>query len=500
MRLNFNANDVKPEYGNRDARKESAPVHHGDDASRYSAPSSAAPCGQVINLVSAIANWTVSASPSPLPDAGFITGLAIVGGLAGQAYNIQGAGLNQYFMFWASSGTGKGSIMKCGPRILEEASKHTGEIADSRGPSTLASGASLLSWLNSKPRPLAISWLDEFAPDLEDMANPRSPNGQNKQKVLNQLWPLSGFGNYLDPKAFSDTDKNTKTMRSPCFTLAGTGVANRLNELLVSSIATSGLLSRIFNVEYAGEIPPFNERHKENFRNLPTEIVEGVANLAATAFTLSRNGQVHDIAEAPDARQRFADYAEELRHRRNAMPDGPQRELINRNREKALRLAGTLAVGQNIHAPFVSLELAQQAIDYVELHSGRLLAKFESGEAGREAGNETVQERELFNVLADYTRNSWDECSKYHGTELMHRQGVITHAHIQQRLYRRKAFYDDPRKAKRAIEETVKSLLVADTLREIPTLQMTQRFGKTAKAYAVSNPDELLKWATRPLT
>ena len=446
-----------------------------------------------IDLCAEIIAWALASAPSPMLAAAQITAFLIVGGIAGRSFNIEGTGLNQYWHLIALSGTGKGIIIKCFGRLFAEVSESVKAALELKGPGNLASGPGMITWLADRPYPIAVCVFDEWGSDIDDMANPRSPNGRAKEKTLNQLWPLSGAGNVLDGKAHSDSGKNVGTLESPALAIAGTGTPERFNEVLASSLSNSGLFSRIMIVEHVGDIPPLNDRHQQNFEALPARIVQGLADLASTALTHAHSRRVQPVALTEEAGGRFKAYAEELRQRRNAMGDGPARELSNRNREKALKLAGTIAVGQNWHAPLVTLNMAEWAINYVEHYTNLQAAKFSNGEVGESAGNQTLQEREIIKVIADYLSKPWTICQKYHGTEEMHRAMVITQAHISQRVYVRKAFAKDPRGPKDALTRTLKSLLEADIIREIPHAQMVKDFGKHPRAFAVSDPDIIVK-------
>ena len=446
-----------------------------------------------IDLCAEITAWSMASAPSPMLDASEILSFLIVGGIAGRSFNIERTGLNQYWHLVALSGTGKGIIIKCFGRLFAEIGESVKAALELKGPGNLASGPGMITWLADRPYPIAVCVFDEWGSDIDDMANPRSPNGRAKEKTLNQLWPLSGAGNVLDGKAHADSGKNVGTLESPALTIAGTGTPERFNEVLASSLSNSGLFSRIMIVEHVGDIPPLNEHHQYNFEALPPRIVQGLSDLASTALTHAHSRRVQPVALTEDASGRFKAYAEDLRQRRNAMGDGPARELSNRNREKALKLAGTIAVGQNWHFPLVTLPVAEWAINYVEHYTNLQASKFGNGEVGETAGNQTLQEREIKRVIADYLSKPWDECGKYHGTEAMHRAMVITQAHIAQRVYVRKAFAKDPRGPKDALTRTLKSLLEADIIREMPHAQMAKDFGKHPRAFAVSDPDAIIK-------
>jgi hypothetical protein len=193
------------------------------------------------------------------------------------------------------------------------------------------------------------------------------------------------------------------------------------------------------------------------------------------------------------AKAKFREFAQWVTDQINGQSSEPLRELWNRAHLKALKLATLCAVGINPFAPVVTIHETMWATGLIVDQTNALVAKFANGDVGVQAGNQSKQEREAIRVIAEYCTKPWAECAKYHGTEDMHRAGVITQAHIQQRLSATVAFKDDARGAKEALTRTLKSLLEADILREIPTAQMVQMFGKHPRAFAVSDPAAILK-------
>lgn len=450
----------------------------------YSAPESQAQVST--DLVHDLAVWAERSAPAPMPKAALVFALATVGGIASRAFNIEGTGLNQYFVLVAPSGTGKGIIAKCFSKVISEVALQAPCITDFKGMGHIASGQAIIKWLDDAAHPVAICMLDEMGHDLEEMGSPRNIVGKIKEKVLLQMWPLSGSGNVFYPMAHSDKEKNTNPLYSPALTIAGTTTPDQFNLSLSENLAASGLLARLLILESTDEIPPYNEGHQAAYEALPLAIVNSVANLAARASDLAQRRQVQPVEMTAEAKAHFRLYREAQRQRANATAEGPARQLWNRSHEKALRLAATIAVGRNHIFPCVGLAEAQWATGFIDAETEFQFRKFANGETGEVEGNEAKQIKEVIRVIKEYTHNDFDTvAAKYGGHFDMHKQGVIPEAFLLRRLMTLKAFKPYPT---RSIKQAIKSLLEADDLREMPPTQMLEKYGSKPKAYVISNP------------
>lgn len=446
-----------------------------------------------VDLTSAIYSWYLKAAIKPNHDAALLTALSLVGGIAGRAYNINGAGLSDYWCYLHTSGGGKGGIAKNANKLINKVAETVPTVLDFKGAGAIASGPAVYSMLNDRPQPIAICYLDEFGHDLEEFGYKNNANGKAKEKALMQIWPLSGAGETLDEKVHSDKAKNTNRLISPTLTIVGTTTPAKFDRVVSEDFVSDGLGARFTVIRNDGDIPPDNDDHLSHYNNPPFALVQGLADLAASCLTHMHQCGVVEIAMTGEARARFKDHSEEVRRKLNDKAEGTSRELWNRAAQKALKVAGILAVGQNYIAPCVTDDQAAWAIGYINHHTERLVAKFRNGEVGEDGGNQVKQRDEVIRVLREYLTRPWPESKKYHGYEEMHNKGIITFAHIQQRLQPTAAFRNDRQGAQRALAETVKFLLDSDILREMPRQEMVNQFGKHPRAFVASDPALILK-------
>jgi hypothetical protein len=437
------------------------------------------------DAVKALKAWCLSAAPAPMDEAATIFAITTVGGIAARSYNIGSSGLNQFWFLKGKSGSGKGIIADCRQKLFDIAAIKCPVIMDFKGTSYCASAPAQIKFLARKPYPVAITDIDEFAHDLAQMNNPRNDNMQAKQKFYLEIWNRGGFGKQFDPLVYSDAEKNVAALISPALTIVGVSTTQKGDEALTGKLASTGLLAR-FNVnEFSGQIAPFNADHEKNMQMVPREVVKYIEDLTDRAVKLAKEGKVQRILVEPEASKHFTNYAEELRLRRNAMSDFAS-DLLNRNHEKAMRTAGTLAVGCNIYQPMVTLEMAQWSTEFIDRHANKLLTKLDNGETGEVEGNETKQQQAVLKAIAQLAKSKDVSYTK-------DGRAIIYQSNIQQKLMTTAAFKGG-QGVTFNIRKTIRNLVEAYALEELSMADKIE-LGTKAKVFAMIKHNELIKAA-----
>jgi hypothetical protein len=209
-------------------------------------------------LVGAVAEFIYAAAPRPVPEIALVGAIGLVAGIVGRAYNISGAGLNQYVLALAPTGTGKEAInsgvMKLVTAVRGDGVSGAPSIMDFIGPGDTRSDAALIKWLAKHP--CFVSIQGEWGMRLKKMAAPNAnANEIGVRGALMDLWGKSGHGNVLNPLAYSDKEKNTASVTSPSFTLIGESTPERFYEALDETLIADGLLPRFLTIEYNGQAP-----------------------------------------------------------------------------------------------------------------------------------------------------------------------------------------------------------------------------------------------------
>ena len=451
--------------------------------SPYSAPDSigqdetAFPKG----LLGSVSQFMLDGAPRPEPDIALAGAIAYLSGLIGNAFNINGAGLNQYILYLAPTGIGKEAIAE-GVSALNNAVWY----CNSSDPfphsgAELVSASGLIKLMARNPCNLTI--VGEFGKKMREMANPRNTHLHGLGRTILQLYSKSGKNGSFDPLAYSDSEKVTKRIVRPSLTLLGESVPESFYESLDESLIADGLLPRFMVFEVKGNRSYLNKGAKE--ATVPPALANDLQSLIATCNVIRNQVGAYEVPVEAEAATKFDEFDRWTTDIINGSQAEVVKQLWNRAHLKALKLAALRAVGENWQNPIVTLAHTMWATNLIVAQTNNLIMRFNNGDVGEEVGNEAKQIKEVIRVVRDYAHKDFDSvAAKYGGHFDMHKHGVIPEAYIQRRLITLKAFKPYPT---RSIKQAIKSLLEADDLREMPPSQMLEKYGVKPRAFVVSN-------------
>lgn len=436
-------------------------------------------------LLGEVAQYILDAAPRPVPEIALAGAIGMLAGICGRSYNVSGTGLNQYILLLAQTGTGKDAITNGINKLTGAVKKSVPSVVDFKGPGELASAPGLIKWLANKHCVYCI--LGEFGKKIKQMASPTANAHEiGLSRILLQMYSKSGHRQAFDPMAYSDQTKNTVEIPSPSLTIVGESVPEAFYEMLDEGMISDGLLPRFMLFEYTGKREYLQEGTE--YVEPPFGTVQAVADLTAYCLTLSSQANVLNIPMDAEATEKFREFERWTTDKINETQSDAIRHLWNRAHLKAMKLAALQAVGMNYTAPVIHLTECMWATDIVVGQIVKLIAKFETGMVGSVGGSEAKQLGEVIRCVATYMSSPYDRYKQYGGTEEMHRQGVVTEAHISRRLIAMAAFRQDRIGSTGAIKRAIKTLLEADELREVPPAQMQAAYGTKPRAFVVANP------------
>lgn len=431
----------------------------------------------------------MDAAPYPNAEIALAGSIALLSGISGKAFNTYtGAGLNQYILLLAATGMGKEAIAGGISRLLASVGASVPSAVDFKGPGQIASAPGMIKWLDKKP--CVVSIIGEFGLKLKAMSSAKaSPNDIALKAVLLELYSKSGAGNILDPMAYSDVAKNTLPIKSPSLTIIGESVPGVFYETLDDGMVASGLLPRFMVIEVVGKRPYGNDKP---LVVPPPQLVQSLANLCSQALSLASRNLFQVVEAEEEAVETFKQFEVWTTDQINGSSSEVNRQLWNRAHLKALKLASVQAVGMSYLEPKISQQSAMWATNLISAQTVHLLSKFDNGEIGEIAGNETKQHREIMRIIVEYVNATHARYDKYHGSFEMHRDGIITLPHIMQKLRGTAAFRSDRLGPTTAINRTIKLLLEGDQLREISKSQMLASYGSHPRAFAIAHPQSFM--------
>lgn len=430
-------------------------------------------------LVGELAQYFHATAVRPLPEAALVAAIGIVAGVAGRTYNISGTGLNQYILFLAGTGSGKEGIPKGISKLVAATRPAVPMVEEFIGPSAFASGQALVRTMDMKPCFLSI--LGEFGLTLKAMNDPRAPAPVViLRKVLLDLYGKSGWSDLLQSTAYSDQEKNTKTIHAPSMTVLAESTPDTFYEGIDLGDIADGLIPRFHVVEYTGKRPP---RNRAAGAPPPQGLVQQFANLCSAALTAASNNTCSAVqinARALELLDVFDTFCDA--HINGAASAG-EAQLWNRAHLKALKLAGLLAVGVNPHAPVVTTELAEWSIDFTRRNTEHLLQRFVKGDVGN---GETKQMNEVRRVIEEFFAMSEKTLKGYGCKKDTQAAGLVPYRYLVLRLVRLGAFAHDKRGGTRAMQEVVETMVKMGQLSVLSAEHSFQRFGSRQLHYALT--------------
>lgn len=435
-------------------------------------------------LIGDVCEFIYNAAPHPNRDIALAGAIGFLSGVCGKAYNTcTNAGLNQYLLLLASTGMGKeamaSGIDKMLAAVIKSGVPAAGEF---KGP-MLVSSAGLLKALDQTPS--IVSVIGEFGYKLKAISSPRAnPNDETLKATLLDLYGKSGAGRIVDPIAYSDREKRTAIIVAPALTLIGESVPGVVFEALNEGMVLSGLLPRFMLIEARGQRSALQEAPAVS---PDPRLTQALADLCAHCLALNHGNNVSVVPANDEAKAKFREFGGWVDHEINTHSSEIHRELWNRAHLKALKLASLCAVGINPHGPVVTINETMWATNLVVGQTKSLLSKFEAGDIGQEAGNETKQLRKARAVIREYVKAEVGKYEKCGCTYEMHRAHHFTHKYVHSRLANLPMFKEDRAGANNAVKRAMAQLVENDELRTIMPGDMLKAYGHAGKSYGITN-------------
>lgn len=429
-------------------------------------------------LVGEVAEYIYSSAIRPVPEIALVAALAFVAGLAGRSYNISGTGLNLYLILLAETGAGKEGASSGIDSLVSAVKTKVPGIDGFMGPSAFASGQALIKVLNEKP--CFVSILGEFGLTLQQLCDPRANAALVMlKKVLLDLYTKSGWTKVLRPSVYSDTEKNTKLVQAPNVTILGESTPETFFGGLDASHISEGLIPRFSIVEYKGQRPPRN-KHAGSPPN--PILIQKVADLAEVALSTAAHNTCAHVQLDAEAVALLDNFDEMADAKINTNNSDIEKQLWNRAHLKALKMSALIAVGCDPHAPIVNKQIAEWAIRFVERDVAAMLSKFKSGEIGN---GETRHESDIRRAVEDFLRMTPDQKSQYNTPKAMAEANLVPFHYLRRRLRLLAAFKNDQRGAARAIEESLRDMVKAEILVQVPAQQVMNTYALKTEVYAI---------------
>lgn len=393
-------------------------------------------------LVGEIAQFIYQSAPRPVPEIALIAAIGFMSGLCGRAFNVSGAGLNQYLIMVTPTGNGKEAMAAGIDRLISQLRLNVPSITTFRGPSEIASGPGLIKAFYKSPS--FVSVLGEFGYRLQALASDRAnPNDINIKRVLLDLYSKSGHGQVVYPFAYSDKDKNGQAVMSPAFTLICESTPQTFFGAVDERLINDGLLPRFIVIEYNGARPPLNYNHSHVMLN--DEMRAKLVRLCTAVLALQQNNIVQQVDYASDTRaaQLLAQFNVYCDQRINATKQEAVRQLWTRAYLKVLKLAAVVAVGVNCDRPVIEVPHVEWARGIIEHEITALLKRFEEGTVGTQSIiglEESHQIKDVAKIIWGYLNSDYAQLRPYRVDKGLFDAKLIGFSYLLQKVSRLSSF------------------------------------------------------------
>ncbi len=427
-------------------------------------------------LVGQVAEYIFFSSVRPIKEVALSAAIALCAGVCGRSYNISGTGLNQYIILLAKTGRGKEGAAT-GIDNLMAAVRQTIPMADQFiGPAAFASGQALVKFMDT--RPCFVSVLGEFGLTLQQICDPKAASPLVMlRKVLLDIYSKSGHSKVLRSSVYSDSEKNTRIIQAPNVTLLGESTPETFFNGLDASHIAEGLIPRFTIIEYDGPRP---QRNPTPFEPPSPGLVAAFVELVTTAINTAQNHTCSPVATQTDALALFDELNDDADFKINHSALETEAELWNRAHLKALKLAALVAVGCNIHAPMITLDIAKWSCALIRREIGDILKRFQAGEIGNGAEKQEMEIRRLF---AHFQTLSESQRKTHRCPDGLMRAQVCPLSFLTIYTRRLACFKYDQRGPIKALGECLADMMKREVLEALPLLQLQNEYGMKTPIY-----------------
>lgn len=349
----------------------------------YEAPSASAldTPSQLLQLPGALGTFVDlcnRTAPKPQPQFAVQAALAFAQVVMGRRYRTaRNNWPGMYFVNVGKSASGKEHARTVIDAVLTEAG-----IGHLVGPSGYTSDSAVFSALYHQPAHLTV--IDELGELLNNAKAQGNFHKRSALKALTEVWGL--MGGALRPQGYSTmglrpeqrAEMAARCVHRPSLTMLGMTTPKTFYDSLTEAAIEGGFLNRLLIVEstigrqLSRECDPLD---------VPDSLVEWCravregqgGNLSGLDMPADTVPVPRVVDFMPEARAAFRAYEAEVLAAMDRLEAEGLSEMEGRSVEKALRIALSLAVSDNVALPFIRLEHAEWAIAYVRYYTNQTI-------------------------------------------------------------------------------------------------------------------------------
>jgi|GEM_PF-3749925 len=303
-------------------------------------------------LVGAIVDWIADTSERPSRELALGAALGFVGALGGRRYASEtNLRTNLMITALAASGFGKNHALDCVKRLAIE-----GQFERFLGPARIMSASALRKVAKTKGS--ALMMIDEVGGFFRQITDKRS--GLHNSLIKNDLLEFfSSAGSMFMGAEYAG--EAAEPIYSPNICVYGTSTPEDFWSGLTSLSGDDGLLARFILFNVTGDRPAVVEP-KLPARYVPPELIEWAGRIlkATPIGNLETQPTPREVPYGEGAKSIITALSEKVDTRRGKA-DSAGNAILNRVAEHAIKLALTVAVGENPERPVISVPVMDWA-------------------------------------------------------------------------------------------------------------------------------------------
>ena len=242
------------------------------------------------------------------------------------------------------------------------------------GGGNYTSEAAIRSMLMQSPTKVSI--IDEFGDKLRAATKAKESQQERAFEALKEIYSdADGLWMKNEYSAFNKSDsqieqQNSSDIHCPSLTVIGLSTKGQMMDALNDSHIEGGYVNRMVFVDASNE--GFRERNKIN-KSVPgwiPKFCEQVRGISSESY--KEKPEWIDVNFEDDVHKKFSSLKKDIRSKFGS--DDTTFSLTRRWRENAMRISTMLAACDNPKHPYVTMEIAEWAIDYVCFHGERFIS------------------------------------------------------------------------------------------------------------------------------
>lgn len=425
-----------------------------------------------------LAHFIYHSAPRPVREVAIVAALGWYAGVCGKAWVIPGSGLNLYIILVARSAIGKEAMhsgLSALTHRLRNGSPGAGNFVDF---SDFASGPALAKACAAQPSFVNVA--GEWGRKLQRLASQHADGPmQSLRTVMTNLYQKSGPASIVGGITYSSKDNNIASISGVSFSMIGETTPSTLYASLTESMMEDGFLSRFNIVEYDGERPPANP-----FQQLvpDNDLTQACQELCTQSLTLNGNHQRCEVNRTKEAADVMDAFDRECDAQINASAEESNRQMWNRAHLKMARVAALLSVADNHTQPVIQLHHVEWALDLVRRDIALMQRRMASGDVGQ---GDNSRERKLLHVMHEFL--SQPVSPSYGVPAAMPRDGVVPRKYLQMRVYSVAAFANHSYGAKRALDDSLASLIDSGYIVEMDKTKAAEAYTFQGRCFRIVN-------------